>query len=52
MSEFGPELGCCLSHWAGSGKIHMRYIIFILAAEAERPSNVTYDGGLITVGVY
>ena len=48
----GPELGRCLSQRAGSGTIPTRYSIFIPAAEDAGPRNVTFDGGLLKVGVY
>ena len=47
-----PELGRYLSQRAGSGTIPTRYGIFIPAAEIAGPSNVIFDGGLLTVGVY
>ena len=48
----GPELGRCLSQRAGSGTIPTRNGIFIPAAEDAGPRNVTFDGGLLKVGVY
>ena len=47
-----PELGGCLSQRASSGTIPTRYGTFIPAVEAAGPRNVTFDGGLLKVGVY
>ena len=47
-----PELGRCLSQWAGSGTIPTRYGIFIPAAEDTGPDSVTFESGLFRFTVY